>query len=125
MNAPCGINTHIKHTEDMGQGLPKLRPTPDTVQGISWQLGPGSMPCLVLSGTQVSSPKSLLLGSIFLPNQLQAVEGYAEHGSPHTQKVVPKDYKGAGKILLLSLHSRPNTELCIGHMTVVFCCSPR
>lgn len=86
MNAPHGINTHTEQSEDIDQGLPKLRPTPDTVQGISWQLGPGSMPCLVISGksthrqgTQVSLPKLLLLGScsIFLPKQLQAAEGYA------------------------------------------------
>lgn len=91
MNAPRGINTHTEQSEDMGQGLPKLKPTPVTVQGISWQLGPGSMPCLVLSGkstqrqgTQVSLPKWLLLGycSIFLPHQLQAAEGYARPWQP-------------------------------------------
>lgn len=46
MKVPQGTNIHIEPSEDKGQGLSSLRRTPDIVQGISWQLGPGSMPYL-------------------------------------------------------------------------------
>lgn len=134
MNAPRGINTHIEQSEEWF----RVFPNSDPHQTLSRESAGSWVQVLCLAWFYLASPPidkahrcHCLSGSCWAPVPFSYLiscrlqKDTLDHGRPHTQKVVPKDYKGAGNILLLSLHSCSNTELYIGHRTVVFCRSPR